>query len=59
MPGHTVQAVDHCPYLGVSLSGDLYWKPRSSAHTTVVLGPERTRFEFTSVIMIGKFTMAF
>ena len=58
MPGHTVQAVDHCPYLGVSLSGDLYWRPRSSAHT-VVLGLERTRLEFSSFILIGKFTMAF
>ena len=58
MLGHTLQAVDHYPYLGVSLSEDLNWKPRSSAHT-VVLGPERTRFEFSSFILIGKFTMAF
>ena len=26
---------------------------------TVVLGSERTRFEFSSFILIGKFTMAF
>ena len=25
--GHTLQAVDHYPYLGVSLSADLNWKP--------------------------------
>ena len=25
--GHTLQAVDYYPYLGVSLSGDLNWKP--------------------------------
>ena len=27
MLGHTLQAVDHYPYLGVSLSEDLNWKP--------------------------------
>ena len=27
MLGHTLQAVDHYPYLRVSLSGDLNWKP--------------------------------
>ena len=27
MLGHTLQAVDHCLYLGVSLSEDLNWKP--------------------------------
>ena len=58
MLGHTVQVVDHYPYLGVSLSWDLKRKPRSSSHT-VVLGPERTRFEFSSFILIGKFTTAF
>lgn len=25
--GHTLQAVDHYPYLGVSVPGDLTWKP--------------------------------
>ena len=27
MLDHTLQAVDHYPYLGVSLSEDLNWKP--------------------------------
>ena len=27
MLGHTLQAVDHYPYLAVSLSEDLNWKP--------------------------------